>query len=62
MVDDEFDFGFAVDWMCKDLDIALKVGLGNGATLPVTALVNQNYREIQLMGGGDGTRQALFVA
>ena len=52
MVDDEFDFGFSVDWMCKDLDIALKVGLGNGATLPVTALVNQYYREIQLMGRG----------
>ncbi len=52
MVDDEFDFGFAVDWMCKDLDIALKVGLDNGSTLPVTALVNQYYREVQSMGGG----------
>ena len=52
MVEDEFDFGFAVDWMCKDLDIALKVGLGNGSTLPVTALVNQYYREVQSMGGG----------
>ena len=52
MVEDEFDFGFAVDWMCKDLDIALKVGLDNGSTLPVTALVNQYYREVQRMGGG----------
>ena len=52
MVAGEFDFGFAVDWMCKDLDIALKVGLDNGSTLPVTALVNQYYREVQSMGGG----------
>ena len=52
MVEDEFEFGFAVDWMCKDLDIALKVGLDNGSTLPVTALVNQYYREVQRMGGG----------
>ena len=52
MVDDEFDFGFAVDWMCKDLDIALAEGSRTGSTLPVTALVNQFYREVQAMGGG----------
>jgi 3-hydroxyisobutyrate dehydrogenase-like beta-hydroxyacid dehydrogenase len=52
MVDDEFDFGFAVDWMCKDLDMALGEAAGNGAHLPVTALVGQFYREIQAMGGG----------
>jgi 3-hydroxyisobutyrate dehydrogenase-like beta-hydroxyacid dehydrogenase len=52
MVDDKFDFGFAVDWMCKDLDIALGEGGGNGAHLPVTSLVNQFYREIRRMGGG----------
>ena len=52
MLADKFDFGFAVDWMCKDLDIALAEGRGNGAQLPVTALVNQFYREISRMGGG----------
>lgn len=52
MVDDEFDFGFAVDWMCKDLGIALAEAGKNKARLPVTALVDQFYREIRSMGGG----------
>jgi 3-hydroxyisobutyrate dehydrogenase len=52
MVDDEFDFGFAVDWMCKDLGIALAEAGKNKARLPVTALVDQFYREVQSMGGG----------
>jgi 3-hydroxyisobutyrate dehydrogenase len=52
MVDNKFNFGFAVDWMCKDLGIALEEGASNGSNLPVTALVNQFYREIQRMGGG----------
>ena len=52
MIDNKFDFGFAVDWMCKDLDIALKVALDNGSTLPITALVNQFYRQLQQRGGG----------
>ena len=52
MVDDRFDFGFAVDWMCKDLDIALAEGRAKGASLPLTALVNQFYREVSSMGGG----------
>jgi 3-hydroxyisobutyrate dehydrogenase-like beta-hydroxyacid dehydrogenase len=52
MAEDKFDFGFAVDWMCKDLDIALAEGRKNGGLLPVTALVNQFYREICTMGGG----------
>ena len=52
MVDDEFDFGFAVDWMCKDLGIALAEAGKNGARLPLTALVDQFYREVQSMGGG----------
>lgn len=60
MADDQFDFGFAVDWMCKDLDIALAEGHGNGAQLPVTALVNQFYREIQAMGGGRWDTSALI--
>ena len=52
MVQDKFDFGFAVDWMCKDLDIALGEGRAKGASMPLTALVNQFYREVSEMGGG----------
>lgn len=52
MLEDSFDFGFAVDWMRKDLRICLAEANGNGASLPVTALVDQHYAEIQRMGGG----------
>jgi 3-hydroxyisobutyrate dehydrogenase len=51
MVAGKFDFGFAVDWMRKDLDIVLTEARRNGANLPVTALVDQFYSEIQAMGG-----------
>ena len=51
MVDDQFDFGFAVDWMRKDLGIALVEARRNGARLPVTALVDQFYADIQAEGG-----------
>jgi 3-hydroxyisobutyrate dehydrogenase len=47
----EFDFGFAVDWMRKDLGLALEEARANGATLPVAALVDQFYAEVQAMGG-----------
>ena len=47
----KFDFGFAVDWMRKDLGIVLEEGRGNGAKLPLTALVDQFYAEVQSMGG-----------
>ena len=47
----KFDFGFAVDWMRKDLDICLTEARRNGAHLPVTALVDQFYSEVQKMGG-----------
>lgn len=47
----KFDFGFAVDWMRKDLGIVLDEGRQNGANLPVTALVDQFYSEVQKMGG-----------
>jgi 3-hydroxyisobutyrate dehydrogenase len=47
----KFDFGFAVDWMRKDLGIVLDEARGNGAHLPVTALVDQFYSEVQHMGG-----------
>lgn len=51
MVDGQFDFGFAVDWMRKDLSITLNEARRNGAQLPVTALVDQFYAEVQALGG-----------
>lgn len=51
MAADKFDFGFAVDWMRKDLSICLGEARKNGAHLPVTALVDQFYSEVQKMGG-----------
>jgi 3-hydroxyisobutyrate dehydrogenase len=51
MVDDRFDFGFAVDWMRKDLGLVLDEARRNGAKLPVTALVDQFYADIQANGG-----------
>ena len=52
MLDDKFDHGFAVDWMRKDLGICLDAADENGASLPVTALVDQFYKDVQKMGGG----------
>ena len=52
MLDGEFDFGFAVDWMRKDLDICLEEARRNGSELPVAELVNRFYTEIQKAGGG----------
>jgi 3-hydroxyisobutyrate dehydrogenase-like beta-hydroxyacid dehydrogenase len=52
MVQDRFDFGFAVDWMRKDLGLCLDEARRNGSALPVAALVDQFYAEIQAMGGG----------
>ena len=52
MVDDKFDFGFAVDWMRKDLGLCLDEARRNGAPLPVTALVDQFYGDVQRLGGG----------
>lgn len=52
MLDDEFDHGFAVDWMRKDLGICLDTGDEVGASLPVTALVDQFYKDVQKLGGG----------
>lgn len=59
MVKDEFDFGFAIDWMRKDLGLALAEGARIGATLPMTALVDQFYAEVQAMGGGRQDTSAL---
>ena len=52
MAQDHFDFGFAVNWMRKDLGLALEEARSNGATLPVAALIDQFYAEVQVMGGG----------
>tara|TARA_B100001057_G_C22757080_1_gene914269 strand:+ start:450 stop:1307 length:858 start_codon:yes stop_codon:yes gene_type:complete len=52
MLNDEFDFGFAVDWMRKDLNICLDEANNSKAKLPITALINQFYCDIQDMGGG----------
>lgn len=55
----EFDFGFAIDWMRKDLGLALAEARRNGALLPVAALVDQFYAEVQQMGGGRQDTSAL---
>ena len=51
MIDDKFEFGFAVDWMRKDLKIAMDEAKNNGSLLPVTELVDKYYSEVQDMGG-----------
>lgn len=51
MLDDDFEHGFAVDWMRKDLGICLSTANENGASLPVTALVDQFYKDVQKLGG-----------
>lgn len=60
MLKDEYDFGFAIDWMRKDLGIALQEAARNGASLPLTALVDQFYAEVQNMGGGRWDTSALL--
>ena len=60
MLEDKFDFGFAVDWMRKDLGICLETADQIGARLPVTALVDQFYKDVQLMGGGRGDTSGLI--
>ncbi|UWQ02929.1 NAD(P)-dependent oxidoreductase [Aliiroseovarius crassostreae] len=60
MADDQFEHGFAVDWMRKDLGICLDTADENGASLPVTALVDQFYKDVQKMGGGRWDTSSLF--
>ncbi|WP_299933019.1 NAD(P)-dependent oxidoreductase [uncultured Pelagimonas sp.] len=60
MIDDEFEHGFAVDWMRKDLGICLDTADETGASLPVTALVDQFYKDVQKMGGGRWDTSSLF--
>ncbi|HCO91445.1 MAG TPA: oxidoreductase [Alphaproteobacteria bacterium] len=57
----QFDFGFAVDWMRKDLAICLQEARGNGAQLPVAALVDQFYAQLQAMGGGRWDTSSLIA-
>jgi 3-hydroxyisobutyrate dehydrogenase len=61
MAADKFDFGFAVDWMRKDLSICLAEARRNGAHLPVSALVDQFYSEVQKMGGGRWDTSSLIA-
>ena len=60
MLNDEFEHGFAVDWMRKDLKICLDAGDTNGASLPITAMVDQFYKDVQKMGGGRWDTSSLF--
>jgi 3-hydroxyisobutyrate dehydrogenase-like beta-hydroxyacid dehydrogenase len=60
MVDGKFDFGFAVDWMRKDLGLCIDEARRNGARLPVTALVDQFYADVQTMGGGRNDTSSLI--
>jgi 3-hydroxyisobutyrate dehydrogenase-like beta-hydroxyacid dehydrogenase len=61
MMAQKFDFGFAVDWMRKDLAIALEEARKNGARLPLAALVDQFYAEVQAMGGGRWDTSSLLA-
>ncbi|MEC7996558.1 MAG: NAD-binding protein, partial [Pseudomonadota bacterium] len=61
MLQDQYEFGFAVDWMRKDLGIALAEAAKNGAELPVTALVDSFYQEVQTAGGGRWDTSSLLT-
>ncbi len=61
MADGKFDYGFAVDWMRKDLGICLATANENGASLPVTALVDQFYKDVQKMGGNRWDTSSLIA-
>lgn len=60
MIADEYEHGFAIDWMRKDLDICLEEARRNGADLTVTAQINDYYKDVQAMGGGRWDTSALF--
>jgi len=57
---DEFDFGFAIDWMRKDLGLAMEEGRGLGVSLPVAALIDQFFADVQALGGGRQDTSALI--
>ena len=59
MAKDEFDFGFAVDWMRKDLGLAVDEARANGASIPIAAMTDQFFSDVQHMGGGRQDTSAL---
>jgi len=61
MAENKFDFGFAVDWMRKDLGICLQTANENGASLPVTALIDQFYKDVQKLGGNRWDTSSLIA-
>jgi 3-hydroxyisobutyrate dehydrogenase-like beta-hydroxyacid dehydrogenase len=61
MLEDRFEFGFAVDWMRKDLAICLKTADEIGASLPGTAMIDQYYKDVQAMGGGRWDTSSLIA-
>lgn len=61
MAEDKFDFGFAVDWMRKDLGLAIEEARTNGAAIPVASLVDQFYAEVQTAGGGRNDTSSLVT-
>ena len=61
MVEDKFDFGFAVDLMIKDLDICLDEAKRNGTELPITQIIRDYYGDVQNMGGGRWDTSSLIV-
>ena len=60
MIDDKFDFGFAVDWMRKDLSIALEEAKKNNSLLPITEIVDQYYADVQKLGGNKWDTSSLI--
>jgi 3-hydroxyisobutyrate dehydrogenase-like beta-hydroxyacid dehydrogenase len=61
MIDNQFDFGFAVDWMVKDLDICLDEAKRNGTDLPITQIIRDYYGDVQNMGGGRWDTSSLIA-
>ena len=61
MIDSQFDFGFAVDWMVKDLDICLDEAKRNGTDLPITQIIRDYYGDVQNMGGGRWDTSSLIA-
>ena len=60
MIDGKFDFGFAVDWMRKDLSIALEEAKKNNSLLPITEIVDQYYADVQKLGGNKWDTSSLI--
>ena len=61
MLSNQFDFGFAVDWMRKDLGICFNEANSNGALLPITAIVDQFYKQVQQQGGNQLDSSSLML-